>query len=80
MGLNLVRERVRHMINKIEERIKSDWESAYSESDIKSLPWEAWKPPERLVKFVESGKIKTGKAIDLGCGLGTNSIYLAGEA
>jgi tRNA/tmRNA/rRNA uracil-C5-methylase (TrmA/RlmC/RlmD family) len=30
-----------------------------------------------LVEFVEQGLIKKGKALDLCCGAGTNTIYLA---
>ena len=39
-------------------------------------PWEIGARPE-LVSLVESGQIKPGRAIDLGCGTGANSIFLA---
>lgn len=53
------------------------WEEDYRTADISALPWEAYKPPSQLVRLVREGQIEKGKALDLGCGLGTNSIYLA---
>lgn len=61
----------------LEIQIQNSWEDSYSKADIPNLPWEAFKPPSRLVRLADSGKIKIGKAIDLGCGLGTNAVYLA---
>ncbi len=67
------------MANKeeLEKQMEEQWESDYSKADIPNLPWEAFKPPSKLIKLIDSGKIKIGKAIDLGCGLGTNAVYLA---
>ncbi len=39
-------------------------------------PWDIG-AREELVSLVESGRIKPGCAIDLGCGAGANTIYLA---
>jgi cyclopropane fatty-acyl-phospholipid synthase-like methyltransferase len=39
-------------------------------------PW-IMGPRDELVKMVESGRLKPGRAIDLGCGAGDNSVYLA---
>lgn len=39
-------------------------------------PWELGARDE-LVSVVESGRVKPGRAIDLGCGTGANAIYLA---
>jgi SAM-dependent methyltransferase len=41
-------------------------------------PWDSGVPPPELVAVVEgTGALTAGKAIDLGCGTGTNCIYLA---
>lgn len=39
--------------------------------------WTRTNPPQELIELVESGKIKPCKAIDIGCGEGFYSIYLA---
>ncbi len=63
--------------NPVERQIEVEWENSYKKADIPNMPWEAFKPPSRLVKLIDAGKIRLGKAIDLGCGLGTNAVYLA---
>jgi cyclopropane fatty-acyl-phospholipid synthase-like methyltransferase len=41
-------------------------------------PWDSGVPPPELVAAVEGARaLPPGKAIDLGCGTGTNCIYLA---
>lgn len=40
------------------------------------MPWEQG-PRDELVRLVESGRIRPCRAIDLGCGTGSNAIYLA---
>lgn len=41
-------------------------------------PWDSGVPPPELVSAVEGkDSLAPGKALDLGCGTGTNSIYLA---
>ncbi|MBU0894805.1 MAG: class I SAM-dependent methyltransferase [Nanoarchaeota archaeon] len=39
--------------------------------------WTSKNPPEELVELIESGKIKPCKVLDVGCGEGFYSIYLA---
>ena len=41
--------------------------------------WDIGRPAIDLVRAVESGLIKPCRAVDLGCGSGTNAIYLAGK-
>jgi SAM-dependent methyltransferase len=40
------------------------------------MPWEIG-PREELVTLVENARIPPGRAIDLGCGTGSNAIFLA---
>jgi len=40
-------------------------------------PWDTGRPLPALVEMVESGQLAPGRAIDLGCGTGTNVLYLA---
>ncbi len=40
-------------------------------------PWDTGITPPEVVEVIESGMVPAGRAIDLGCGTGTNAIYLA---
>lgn len=44
-------------------------------------PWDSGVPPPELVSVIEGdGRLAPGKALDLGCGTGTNCIYMAQHA
>jgi SAM-dependent methyltransferase len=40
-------------------------------------PWESGTPDESLVEAVRSGLVKPGRTLDVGCGTGTNALFLA---
>src|SRR5215212_4846868 len=40
-------------------------------------PWDTNVTPPEVVQLVEREQYQTGRALDLGCGTGTNAIYLA---
>jgi cyclopropane fatty-acyl-phospholipid synthase-like methyltransferase len=44
---------------------------------FKKTPWDTGITPPEIVSMIESGTVPTGRALDLGCGTGTNAIYLA---
>lgn len=54
-----------------------EWDQIYREYPLESCGWELGKPRPILVEFVEKGLIKKSKALDLCCGAGTNTVYLA---
>ncbi len=44
---------------------------------FKKTPWDTGITPPEIVSMIESGKVPIGRALDLGCGTGTNAITLA---
>ena len=57
---------------------KIDWESFYTEGK-RTRPFLRNVPDENLVGYVNQGRVRKGNAIDLGCGIGRNAIYLASK-
>jgi SAM-dependent methyltransferase len=55
-----------------------DMDRIYRNIPPDNLPWNITTPPDTLVDLVESGSIRHGKTLDLGCGSGNYAIYLAG--
>ncbi|MDE2887133.1 MAG: methyltransferase domain-containing protein [Gemmatimonadota bacterium] len=53
-----------------------DWESFYAEGK-RTPPFLRNVPDENLVGFVGQRRLESGSAIDLGCGIGRNAVYLA---
>ena len=50
------------------------WEWMYL---FKKTPWDTGITPPEIVAMLDSGKVSIGRALDLGCGTGTNAIALA---
>lgn len=51
-----------------------DWDQHYASGE---LPWDTGEPDPHLVELVEQGLIKPGRTLEIGCGTGTNAIWLA---
>ena len=41
------------------------------------MPWDTGIPDPMLVEMIESGAIAAGRTLEIGCGTGTNAIFLA---
>lgn len=54
-----------------------EWDAIYRKYPVNTWGWELGKPRPILVEFIEKGLIKKGAALDLCCGAGTNTVYLA---
>src|SRR5262245_31994207 len=51
------------------------WSDRYASGE--PLPWDTGTPDPMLVEIIESHAIASGRALEVGCGTGTNAIYLA---
>ena len=51
------------------------WNDRYASEE--PLPWDTGTPDPMLVEIVESHAVAPGRALEVGCGTGTNAIYLA---
>ena len=56
-------------------RLLQRWDSAYRRPDPPG--WDVGRPLSNLVEQVEDGILKPSRAVVLGCGSGTNAVYLA---
>lgn len=50
------------------------WNESYASRE---LPWDTGEPEPLLIEFVDSGGVAPGRALEIGAGTGTNSIWLA---
>jgi len=56
-----------------------DIDQMYRTIPLDKIPWNSEVPPRTLVNLVESGRIRPCKAVDLGCGTGNYSVWLASK-
>jgi len=52
----------------------SQWDARYASGDA---PWDVGVPDEHLTAFVEARPERGGRALEVGCGTGTNALWLA---
>ena len=50
------------------------WDARYVKGDT---PWDTGRPSDELIRVLDEEKLRPCRAIDLGCGSGTNAIFLA---
>lgn len=55
----------------------NEWERIYRSVPLQELPWHSGKPASALVQLLRKKGVRAGKALDVCCGAGTNSAYLA---
>jgi methyl halide transferase len=58
----------------IEIMERTDWNQRYIDSDT---PWDCGTPSPELMRFLEERKLKPCRMLEVGCGTGTNAVYLA---
>jgi 2-polyprenyl-3-methyl-5-hydroxy-6-metoxy-1,4-benzoquinol methylase len=54
-----------------------EWDAFYRNYPLEELGWELGKPRPILVEYLQNGLLPKGKALDICCGAGTNTVYLA---
>lgn len=57
--------------------LREQMERIYKDIPLEQIPWNLSEPPRLLVDAVRAGKIKPCKVLDLGCGAGNYSVWLA---
>ena len=55
-------------------RDRESWDQRYVDD---ALPWDRGTPDPHLQKVIEQHGVGAGKALDIGCGTGTNALWLA---
>src|SRR5690606_12532387 len=56
--------------------MQHDWNEHYLRGE---LPWDTDEPDPHLIDLVRSGVVDRGRALEVGCGTGTNAVWLAGQ-
>jgi SAM-dependent methyltransferase len=51
-----------------------DWDERYATDN---LPWDTGEPDPQLVDAIDRGPIAPGRALEVGCGTGTNALWLS---
>lgn len=51
------------------------WNDSYASGE--PLPWDTGTPDPQLVEMIDSHAVTPGRALEIGCGTGTNAIFLA---
>jgi len=54
-----------------------EWDIFYRDYPLEELGWELGKPRPILVEYMQNRLLPKGKALDICCGAGTNTVYLA---
>lgn len=65
------------MLDNILEKRDSEWWNSFYSDKEKPITFFENIPDENLISYFDRGLLKNGKALDVGCGNGRNSFYLA---
>lgn len=56
--------------------MQHDWNAHYLRGE---LPWDTDEPDPHLVELIRRGVVDRGRTLEIGCGTGTNAVWLAGQ-
>ncbi|WP_459476917.1 class I SAM-dependent methyltransferase [Clostridium saccharoperbutylacetonicum] len=65
------------MLDEFLEKRDNEWWNKFYSNKEKAVPFFKNNPDENLITYFDRGILKEGKALDIGCGKGRNSIYIA---
>lgn len=65
------------MLDEFLEKRDNEWWNKFYSNKEKEVPFFKNIPDENLITYFDRGILKEGKALDIGCGKGRNSIYIA---
>jgi SAM-dependent methyltransferase len=63
-------------LDKVTDAERANWQSFYADRN-RRCPFFVLAPDENLVEWVQEGRFRPGRALDIGCGNARNAIYLA---
>ena len=55
---------------------KETWDGFYKVNKLSEVKWETNVPDHSLVSYLNANELP-GTALDIGCGIGTNALYMA---
>lgn len=61
------------------KRENRNWDDVYSKHSLAEIPWHSDKPDQELIDLIENSKIEVYSTLIVGCGAGTDAIYLASK-
>ncbi len=61
------------------KREDRNWDEIYSKFNLGLIPWHSDKPDKELIALIKKKKVKPNQVLDVGCGAGTDAIYLASK-
>jgi SAM-dependent methyltransferase len=61
------------------KRENRNWDEIYSKFNLGLIPWHSDKPDKEFIELIEKKKLIPNQVLDVGCGAGTDAIYLASK-
>lgn len=61
------------------KRENRNWDEIYSKFNLAEIPWHSDDPDQEFIELIEKKEVKPYQVLDVGCGAGTDAIYLASK-
>jgi ubiquinone/menaquinone biosynthesis C-methylase UbiE len=60
-------------------RLSRNWDDVYTQLTLAEIPWHSEKPDREFIELIEGREVLPHMVLDVGCGAGTDAIYLASK-